>query len=124
MTARKPLAVEEILLSASSGFVNPGSLCDCTGGDVQPTAGAKEEGITQAGWFRKDELRHEIVFPPMLMQYDWTDFGLPDWTVKWLRLAERSFDLLAARGNYASQVGNPSRSPTVFANETAQAWPL
>ncbi len=43
-------------------------LCECVSGDVVPTDGARAEGITEAGWFKKGQLENEVVYPPPIMQ--------------------------------------------------------
>lgn len=49
-------------------------LCDLVGGEVMPTDGARAEGIIEAGWFRKDQLGGETVYPPPLTQHYWSEF--------------------------------------------------
>ncbi len=46
-------------------------VCEVVAGEVQRTVGADMEGITAAGWFTRDQLAGEIVFPSFLMQHDW-----------------------------------------------------
>ena len=49
-------------------------LCDIVSGDVMPTDGARAEGITEAGWFKKGQLENEVVYPTPIMQHDWDEF--------------------------------------------------
>jgi len=59
-------------------------LCDIVSGDVMPTDGARAEGITEAGWFRKSQLADEVVFPSPIMQHDWDEFRSDHWEVQCL----------------------------------------
>jgi 8-oxo-dGTP diphosphatase len=59
-------------------------LCDVVGGDVMPTDGARAEGITEAGWFKKSQLEHEVVYPPPIMQHDWDEFRSDHWQAQCL----------------------------------------
>lgn len=54
-------------------------LCSVIGGAVQPTQGAADEGIIEAGWFRRGELNSETVFPSIVKCYDWEEFRLDAW---------------------------------------------
>ena len=66
-------------------------LCDIVRCDVMPTDGARAEGITEAGWFRKDQLEEEVVYPPPIMQYDWNEFRFGNWEVQCLPSRVASF---------------------------------
>jgi 8-oxo-dGTP pyrophosphatase MutT (NUDIX family) len=59
-------------------------LCDVVSGNVLPTAGAKAEGIIEAGWFKRSQLDNEVVFPPPAMQHDWNEFSSENWEVRCL----------------------------------------
>src|SRR5687768_4168762 len=55
VTVRQPLAVEDLVCSRFR-MCKIWFLCDVVAGEVHDTEGARKEGITQARWFRKDEL--------------------------------------------------------------------
>ena len=59
-------------------------LCDIVSGDVLPTDGARAEGITEAGWFKKGQLENEVVYPPPIMQHDWDEFRSDNWEAQCL----------------------------------------
>ena len=59
-------------------------LCDIVSGDVMPTAGARAEGITEAGWFKKGQLGNEVVYPPPIMHHDWDAFRSDNWEAQCL----------------------------------------
>ena len=66
-------------------------LCDVISGEVVPTEGAKAEGITEAGWFRKDQLKKEVVYPPPVMEHDWEEFRSEHWEAQSLPTRIASF---------------------------------
>jgi len=49
-------------------------LCNVIGGEFARTQGAIEEGLIEARWFRKNQLKNEIVFPAVIMRHDWGSF--------------------------------------------------
>ena len=66
-------------------------LCDVVWGDVRSTEGAKAEGITQVGWYKKGQLQDEIVYPPPVMQHDWDEFRSDHWETECLPSRTASF---------------------------------
>jgi 8-oxo-dGTP diphosphatase len=66
-------------------------LCDVVWGDAIPTEGARAEGITEAGWYKKGQLQNEIVYPTPVMQHDWDDFGSDHWETECLPSQIASF---------------------------------
>jgi 8-oxo-dGTP diphosphatase len=68
-------------------------LCNVTGGELTRTQGAVEEGLIEAGWFRKNQLKNEIVFPAVLMHYDWDSFKEDNWKTQYLGMKNSDFDL-------------------------------
>lgn len=55
------------------------------------TREAFEEGITDVAWYRKDQLKNEIVYPPVLLRYDWNLFSHDNLESKFLELREAYF---------------------------------
>jgi 8-oxo-dGTP diphosphatase len=68
-------------------------LCNVTGGELTRTEGAIEEGLIEARWFRKDQLKNEIVFPAVLMNYNWGSFIEDNWKTQYLGMENSDFDL-------------------------------
>jgi ADP-ribose pyrophosphatase YjhB (NUDIX family) len=68
-------------------------LCVITGAELKRTQGAIEEGLIEAGWFRKDQLKNEIVFPTVLMHFDWGAFKEDNWETQYLGMGNSDFDL-------------------------------
>jgi hypothetical protein len=54
-------------------------LCNVIGGELTRTQGAIEEGLIEARWFRKDQLKNEIVFPAVIIRYNWGSFIEDNW---------------------------------------------
>jgi 8-oxo-dGTP diphosphatase len=90
VAARKPLAVEDLLCNRFR-MCKTWFLCDVVAGQVHDTDGARQEGITQAGWFSKDDLRLERVFPSIIEEHDWASFASPQWTVQWMEIRRANF---------------------------------
>jgi ADP-ribose pyrophosphatase YjhB (NUDIX family) len=66
-------------------------LCDVISGEVVPTEGARAEGITEAGWFRKEKLKNEVVYPPPVMEHNWDEFRSDHWEAQCLPTRIASF---------------------------------
>ena len=66
-------------------------LCDLVSGDIMPTDAARAEGISEVGWFKKDQLENEVVYPPPIMQYDWDEFRSDHWEAQCLPSRIASF---------------------------------
>jgi hypothetical protein len=61
------------------------------GGELVPTEGALEEGIVEAGWYRRDQLQNEVVYPATLMDYNWNALFQDMWEAKYLPLRMADF---------------------------------
>jgi ADP-ribose pyrophosphatase YjhB (NUDIX family) len=66
-------------------------LCDVVKGEVRPTDGARAEGITEAGWYKRGQLEGQIVYPPPVMQHDWQEFESDHWETQCLPPRTASF---------------------------------
>jgi ADP-ribose pyrophosphatase YjhB (NUDIX family) len=66
-------------------------LCEVVGGKLERTQGAIDEGITEAGWYMRDELNDETVYPSPVMEEDWESFFADSWKAKYLELREADF---------------------------------
>ena len=66
-------------------------LCEIVSGEVHSTEGAEKENIIEAAWFTRDQLVHEVVFPPPLMQHDWEQLQSETWQVECLPSRKASF---------------------------------
>jgi 8-oxo-dGTP pyrophosphatase MutT (NUDIX family) len=65
--------------------------CDVVAGGLAHTDEAMSEGITEVRWFTRDELAHELVFPPPLMQTDWSRLKSDTWQAVCLPSRAASF---------------------------------
>ncbi len=81
----KTLFVED-LLWRHYRMVKIWLLCNLVGGEFAKTQHAKVEGIVEMGWYRKDQLKNETVYPPVLLSYDWDNFFKDNWEAKYLEL--------------------------------------
>jgi ADP-ribose pyrophosphatase YjhB (NUDIX family) len=84
------LFVEDLILGRFR-MVKVWSLCTLVGGELTHTQGAIDEKIIEAGWYRKDQLKNETVYPPVLLSYDWATFFKDGWETKYLELKDASF---------------------------------
>jgi 8-oxo-dGTP diphosphatase len=66
-------------------------LCNLIGGKLVKTQGAVEEGITEVGWYRRNQLKNEVVYPAVLLNYDWNDFYMDNWQTVYAELKEVDF---------------------------------
>ena len=66
-------------------------ICKVVNGQISNTEGAKKEGIIEVGWFTREQLAGEVVFPPTLMQHDWAQFQADGWTVECLPSRKTGF---------------------------------
>jgi len=66
-------------------------LCEPSHDDVRQTHGAQMEGIIEAGWFTRDQLASELVFPSPLMLCGWKKLVSDDWQVQCLSSQEADF---------------------------------
>jgi 8-oxo-dGTP diphosphatase len=69
----------EDLLSHHYRMVKIWFLCNIVGGKLENTQGAADEGITDAKWYRKDQLRNEVVYPAILLKQDWSAYFNDNW---------------------------------------------
>ena len=86
----KILIVED-LLSLQSRMVKIWFLCEIIGGELNYTQGAKEEGIIEVGWYRKEQLKKETVYPSPVMSNDWDSFSSAGWKTMYLELKQADF---------------------------------
>jgi 8-oxo-dGTP diphosphatase len=86
VSPQKILFIED-LLSGRFRMVKIWFLCNLIGGQLEHTQGATEEGITEARWYRKDQLYNEIVYPSILLSQNWDAFFKDDWESKYLGLS-------------------------------------
>lgn len=68
-------------------------LCNVVGGKLERTQGAIEEGLIEARWYRKDQLKNENVFPAVLLSYDWGSFLKDNWETQYLGMKDSDFEI-------------------------------
>jgi 8-oxo-dGTP diphosphatase len=86
----KILFVED-LFSRRYRMVKIWLLCELIGGQLRRTQGAIDEGIAEVGWYSKDQLRNEVVYPSVLLTCDWSLFSKDNWEAKYLESRNANF---------------------------------
>jgi len=66
-------------------------LCNLVGGKLTKTQDATNEGIVDVGWYRRDRLNNEIVYPSVILSHDWDAFYQDNWQVIYKELQEVDF---------------------------------
>lgn len=90
ITPGKILFVED-MLSRRHRITKIWFLCNLAGGKLEKTQGAKDEGILEVGWYRRDQLINETVYPAPLLTHDWDAFYKDNWQTIYLELKEVDF---------------------------------
>jgi len=85
------ILVVEDLFSRRYRMVKIWLLCELIGGRLRNTQGAIDEGITEVGWYRKNQLQNEVVYPTILLTCDWDSFFKDNWESKYLESRNASF---------------------------------
>jgi 8-oxo-dGTP diphosphatase len=86
----KILLVED-MLSKRHRITKIWFLCRLLGGKLEKTDDAVREGITGVGWYSKDRLKNEKVYPVGLLDYDWEAFYKDSWQTVYLGLQNTDF---------------------------------
>lgn len=81
------LFVEEFL-TLKYRHIKTWLLCSLVKGELTSTQEAKKEGIVEVGWYSKDELAGEMVYPSPLISMDWQSFLVITWEARYLELRE------------------------------------
>jgi 8-oxo-dGTP diphosphatase len=66
-------------------------LCRITGGGLERTQGAVDEGIIDAQWNQRDELDSVPVYPRAIMDTNWSAFLRDNWEVRYLDIRYGDF---------------------------------
>jgi len=66
-------------------------LCRVVGGRLERTQGAIDEKISEVKWYLKNEIRDEIVYPSIIMDYSWKSFSQKTWQTKYLEMTYADF---------------------------------
>ena len=79
----KLLFVEDILSSQNKHAII-WFLSDVVSGHVEKTQGAIDEGITEGGWYGRNQLSNEVVYPSVLLEENWETFNTNKFEAKYL----------------------------------------
>ena len=77
---KRVIAIED-LVSDRTKMIKVWMLCDFKAGDLQATLEAEKEGIVEVGWFSKEQLLGEVLFPEILVANDWNKIQSESWQV-------------------------------------------
>jgi 8-oxo-dGTP pyrophosphatase MutT (NUDIX family) len=83
----------EDLISSRKRLTKVWFLCNVIGGRLARTPGAEEEGISEAGWYSREQLNNTIVFPSPILTYDWGLFFGDNWESVYLEMKNADFGL-------------------------------
>jgi 8-oxo-dGTP pyrophosphatase MutT (NUDIX family) len=86
----KILFVED-LLSRQHRIVKIWFLCQHFGGQLKNTPQALEESICEIGWYSREQLQKETVYPTGIMDYDWSEFVINNWETKYLGISRTKY---------------------------------
>jgi ADP-ribose pyrophosphatase YjhB (NUDIX family) len=86
----KILFVED-MLSRRHRITKIWFLCNLIGGKLTKTRGAVAEKIFEVGWYRREQLDNEVVYPVPLKKCNWNDFSKDSWQTIYLELREVDF---------------------------------
>jgi ADP-ribose pyrophosphatase YjhB (NUDIX family) len=91
VSPRRILFIEDLALSQYR-LVKIWFLCDLVGGQLESTQGARDEGIVEVGWYRRDQLHNEVVYPPPLLTQNWDTFLKDGCESIYLEMRNADFD--------------------------------
>jgi 8-oxo-dGTP pyrophosphatase MutT (NUDIX family) len=77
---RTVLAIED-LLCPKFKMSKVWMICEFIDGEIVKTHGAEVEGIIEAGWYSRERLSGEVVFPSLLLEYSWDELASDLWRV-------------------------------------------
>ena len=86
----KMLVVEDMLASKYR-VIKVWFLCTLAGGSLAKTEAAHIEGIIDVGWYAKDQLANETVYPEILQTFDWAEFSSNNFETKYLNMQKANF---------------------------------
>jgi ADP-ribose pyrophosphatase YjhB (NUDIX family) len=86
----KILFVED-LLSRRHRITKIWFLCNLVGGELVKTQNAIKEGIIEVGWYRRDQLIDEIVYPTPLLKHNRDSFFKDNWQTVYIGLQNTDF---------------------------------
>ena len=78
------LLLVEDLLSNENRHAKIWFLCNIIGGQIEKTQGALDEGIISVGWYSREDLTGEVVYPAVLLDENWDSFFSDDYEARYL----------------------------------------
>jgi 8-oxo-dGTP diphosphatase len=84
------LFVEEFI-SRKHRHIKIWLLCRLVKGELTKTLEAGKEGIIGVGWYSRNELSNEVVYPTPLKTIDWQEYLDETWQTRYLELHKANF---------------------------------
>ncbi len=66
-------------------------VCEVVEGEVCRTEGAEKESIIEAGWFTREQLVNEVVYPSPVVEHNWEELRSKTWQVECLPSRKANF---------------------------------
>ena len=63
----------------------------CCSGHLEKTQGAVDEGITEVGWYGRNQLSNEVVYPAALLEENWETLNTNEFEAKYLGFRRADF---------------------------------
>lgn len=86
----KLLFVED-LLTPKYRMLKMWFLCTIIDGKLCKTVGAETEGIIDIDWYNEEQLKHEVVHPSVIMNYDWSDLEKNSFQTRYVPMQKAEF---------------------------------
>lgn len=90
VNAKKLLFVED-LLTPKYRMLKMWFLCTIIDGKLCKTVGAETEGIIDIDWYNEEQLKHEVVYPSVIMNYDWSDLEKNSFQTRYVPMQKAEF---------------------------------
>ena len=84
------VAIEDLMCSRFK-MIKVWMISEVVNGQISNTEEAKKEGIIEVGWYTREQLAGEVVYPLPLMQYDWRQLQSDGWKVGCLSCRNAGF---------------------------------
>lgn len=85
------MVLVEDLLSSKYRVIKVWFICSIIGGTLSKTEEARIEGIVDAGWYNKNQLEKEVVYPEILKNVDWNELQNTNFETRYLPLKKANF---------------------------------
>jgi 8-oxo-dGTP diphosphatase len=91
VTPAKILFIED-MISSRKRVIKFWLLCSVVGGQLGRGLEAAQEGIVESGWYRREDLMGQLVYPSILVDTDWVQFFEDSWQTRYLENRDSNAD--------------------------------